>query len=123
MIKLLRGQSQTVDIKERINLGEDKKGLEVSVSFAVNVVDSALQTRLQDLAQYAYTQEGKQRYVACQLKNCVTDDEIIINGTKIGSSELASMADYNDATTVNILALISMEIDKCVFVQDDEVKK
>jgi len=123
MIKLLRGQSQKIEVKERLKLAKDKQGAEFSLSFEVNVVDSALQTRLQDLAQYSYTQEGKQRYVSCVLNNCIADDEITINDAKMKASELAKMADYSDPTTISVLAVVCREVDKCVFVSDEEAKK
>ena len=126
MIKLLRGQSEKVSVTEKLKTIKDGKpsdGAEVSISFEVPVIDSAMQARLLDLSGYVYSQEGKQRYIACQLKNCITDDELNINGEVFSASELASIGDMTDRTTLGILAIISREVDKTIFVQVSDEKK
>ena len=125
-MKLLRGQAEKVNIKERIKMmknGELSDGPEVSISFEVEVVDSALQARLLDLSRFVYSQEGKQRYIACQLKQCISGDVFTVNDADMKASDWATMADFTDPETAGILAVISREIDKHVFTQAEDEKK
>jgi len=121
MIKLLRGQSQKVDISDNLQIGEKK--VEFSLAFDVVVVDSALQARLQDLALIASSQSGRQKYIAFVLNNCIEGDCITINDSDMVASEVAKMADFGDPTTIGILSIVCREVDKCVFISDEEAKK
>ena len=117
MIKLLRGESEQVDVKEKIG------GVEVEISFRISVVSSSMQARLLDLAKFAFSDEGKQKYFSCQFKNCLDGDVITVSGKDICASELADRADLSHYDTMQIIGLVSGRIDKFIFVQDEEVKK
>jgi len=126
MIKLLRDETVQVDVKKRLKTSVEGKlvdGKEVHLKFAVLCINSALQARLLDMSRMVFTQEGKQRYIACQLNNCIADDQLEINGKIMSASQLAEMADFADLTTAALLALVSMEIDKTIFASGEEEKK
>ena len=127
MIAFLRDQVSEVSVKEPVKvLDEDGKvtdGKKVTIEFAVQVIDSSMEARLLDLARFVYLNEGKQKYLACQLENCIKDDSIKVNGKEVSAEKLAHHGDLADPVTSGILTIISREIDALIFVTEDTKKK
>jgi len=127
MIAFLRDQVSDVSVTEPVKVldkeGNPADGEKVTIEFAVPVIDSSMEARLLDLARFAYLNEGKQKYLACQLENCIKDDSIKVNGAEVSASKLAHQGDLADPVTSGILTIISSEIDALIFVTEDDAKK
>jgi len=127
MIAFLRDQVESVSVSEPVKILDDKgevtDGPTVTIEFDVPVIDSSMEARLLDLARFAYLNEGKQKYLACQLENCVKGDVIKVNGEEISAKKLAKYGDLAEPVTSGILTIISREIDANIFVSEDDKKK
>jgi len=127
MIAFLRDQVSNISVTEPVKIldkdGKVTDGPTVKVEFDVTVIDSSMEARLLDLARFAYLNEGKQKYLACQLENCVKDDVIKVNGETISAKKLAHKGDLAEPVTAGILTIISREIDDKIFVTEDDKKK
>ena len=118
MIKLLKGESEQATVTKKLS-----GGAEVTLVFRVKVITSRIQMRLADMSAFINSHEGKVSYIQCQFKNCIEDDVLTINGEDMSANELATMGDYTDLDTAEILGLVSNEIDKhCTFTEAEEKK-
>jgi len=127
MIAFLREQVSEVSVTEPLKVfdkeGKVTDGATVTIEFAVRVIDSSMEARLLDLARFVYLNEGKQKYLAYQLENCIKDDVIKVNGEALSAKRLAQHGDVADPVTLGVLTIISREIDAKIFIAEDEVKK
>jgi len=127
MIAFLRDQVSSVSVSESVKVlndnGEIVDGPTVTIEFDVPVIDSSIEARLLDLARFAYLNEGKQKYLACQLDICVKGDVIKVNGEELSAKKLAHHGDLADPVTAGVLTIISSEIDGKIFVTEDDKKK
>lgn len=127
MLKFLKGESELINVKERIKV-HDKKGLivdgaEVSVEFRASVIDSIKQSQLLDLARFVHNGEGRVNFIGFQLRNCIEVGTLKVNGTDVDAVKLAEMADLTHAETMGILTIISREIDAICFPTEEDKKK
>jgi len=116
IIKLLN--NQVTAIKESVEVS----GTDVVVEFDVKTVDSALQARLLDKATRIKDAESRLVYFKEQVK-CIENDTIKVNGDDVSASQLAEIGDFTHEATGAVIGLVSKQIDKVVFLDDEEIKK
>ena len=118
MIKFLLGETERVSVTKKL-----KSGVDVRIAFTAAVITSAIQMRLADMARFLVSDEGKQRYISLQFKNCIDGGKVTINDQDFEAVKLADNADFTDATTSEIIGIISHEIDKRCTTNEKEIKK
>lgn len=83
------------------------------IEFEVQVITTAQQARLLDLAQRADSVEGMHRYMAEVLRSCVQG--LRVGGTAIDAAELAERADLSHRDTLAIVQAIVAEAERVIF--------
>jgi len=116
LIKLLKDQATHVSDTIELN------GNDVLIEFDVITISSSNQARLLDKASLIKDGESRLNYFKEQVK-CVEGDKVLIAGDEFSAKELAEKGDFTHETTGAILAFISRQIDKVIFLDDDEAKK